>query len=798
MMPVALGPGPAAGPTPAVQQLRAIRRLRVLSRVLCIAAHPDDENTGLLSWLVHGEGVRAAYLSLTKGEGGQNLIGPERAPLLGLIRAQELLAARRIDGAEQFFGSQVDFGYSKSREETLTVWDEERALGEVVGVIRRFQPDVIVTRFSPDERDTHGHHTTSALLAIEAFNAAADPTRFPEQLATLAPWQATRVVWNWFNLGPTPTPPDVSAFLPIEIGGYDALLGESYPEIAARSLSMHKTQGFGSSGRRGSLTEYVRLLAGTPMRSSIFDGIDRSWARVPGGAAIDALFARAEADYAFDRPSASVPVLLDALTALDAMADHPWKAHKRRMLCETIAGCAALHASAYADAGQVTPGSRGTITMDVIARSPQPVTLRAVHVRIGDRRRAILDAPLPLIENRPATVSGDADWPTTLGEAVVDVDITAAIGTQTITLSRPVVHRWIDPVAGERWEPVTVVPAVTLNPQIPVMILPDARARVLRVRVRASAGAAEGIVRAEPPADVKVEPADQPFALPHAGAEQILSFTIREAVCGTLRFSIDRVSAHELVRLDYPHIPPITLTREACVKVVRFDLARAGHRVGYIPGAGDEMPRALRHAGYEVTMLGDEILESGDLSGFDAIVTGVRAFNTSHRLGELMPRLMRYVEAGGTLVVQYNTSTALAALTSALGPYPLTIGEDRVSEENAEVRICDPDHPVFTWPNRIGAADFAGWVQERGLCFSTSWDRHYRALISTHDRGEPARNGGLLVAAHGAGRLVYTGLAFFRQLPAGVPGAFRLFANLLAKDIRPAEPTLASAGSNSH
>jgi LmbE family N-acetylglucosaminyl deacetylase len=796
MMRVPLGSGPDAGPTSSARQLSAIRRLRVVGRVLCVAAHPDDENTGLLSWLVHGERVRAAYLSLTTGEGGQNLMGPERAPLLGLIRTQELLAARRIDGAEQFFGGQVDFGYSKSTAETLSVWNAERALGEVVGVIRHFQPDVIITRFSPDERDTHGHHTASARLAIEAFTAAADPTRFPEQLETSAPWQATRVVWNWFTVGRTPAPPDAASFLAIDIGGYDPLVGESYPEIAARSLSMHKTQGFGSSGRRGSLTEYVRVLAGAPMRTSIFDGIDRTWARVPGGAAIDRLLARAEAEYVFDRPFASVPVLIETLAALDAMADHPWKADTRRLLCETIAGCAALHVSAHADAGQVTPGSRGTIAVEVIARSPLPVTIEAAHVRIANRSSSMLEAAVPLVDNQPATIRGEAAWPEALGEAGVDVDVTAAIGAATITLSRPVVHRWIDPVAGERWEPVTVVPTVTLNPDVPVLILPDARPRVLRVRVRASAGPAEGIVRAEPPADVTVEPAEQAFALPHAAAEQVLSFTIREGVCGTLRVSIDRLPARELVRLDYPHIPPITLTRDAQVKIVRFDLARAGHRVGYIPGAGDEMAPALRQAGYDVTLLFDDLIESADLSAFDAIVTGVRAFNTSQRLGALMPRLMHYVEGGGTLVVQYNTNTALAALTAALGPYPLTIGEDRVSEENAEVRICDPDHPVFTWPNRIVAADFAGWVQERGLCFSATWDRHYRALISTHDRGEPARNGGLLVAAHGAGRLVYTGLAFFRQLPAGVPGAFRLFANLLARDVRSAEPAGASARSD--
>jgi LmbE family N-acetylglucosaminyl deacetylase len=768
-------------PTPSVELLRSIRRLRVVSNVLCVAAHPDDESTRLLSWLVHHEGVRTAYLSLTKGEGGQNLIGPERAPLLGLIRAQELLAARRIDGAEQFFGGQIDFGYSKSREETLTFWNKERALGEVVAVIRRFRPDVIVTRFAPDEINTHGHHSTSAFLAVEAFEAAADARRFPEQLPHLAPWRATRVVWNWFNLGPLEAPDPAAGFLPIEVGGYDPLLGESYPEMAARSLTMHKTQGFGSSAIRGQATEYFRVLAGAPIDASLFDGIDRSWARVNGGEVLDALLARADADYAFDEPHASVSVLLDALAALDAMPDHPWKENKRTVLCETIAGCAALCATARVDAGQVTAGGSNTVAVSLIVRSPVQVTVDAIRLRLADGMPRVLAQAVTPLSDVLVTVDGRVEWPLCPGDPGAEVDVEATIGGRSFTISRPVLHTWIDPVAGMRWEPVTVVPPVTLNPKLAVVILPDGAPRPLHVRVRASDDNVRGVVRVQAPAGVRVEPIELPFSLARAGAEELLSFTLHDAQSGVVRFVIDGRPAQELIRLDYPHIPPITLTRGAEVKISRFDMTRAGNRIGYIAGAGDEVSQALRQVGYDVTPLTDDVIESSTLSGYDAIVTGIRAFNTSRHLTALMPRLLDYVESGGSLVVQYNTNTALSALNAAIGPYPFTIGEDRVCEENAAVTLRDPTHPVFRHPNRIGPEDFSGWVQERGLCFSTSWDRHYASLISTHDKGEPAKHGGLLVATHGRGRLIYTGLSFFRQLPAGVAGAFRLFANLLAK-----------------
>jgi hypothetical protein len=473
--------------------------------------------------------------------------------------------------------------------------------------------------------------------------------------------------------------------------------------------------------------------------------------------------------------------LLDALAALDALPEHPWKAHKRQALCETIAGCAAVHISAHVDSGQVTPHSRSRLLVRVIRRSRVEATIASVSLRVGTGTPRSLADDIALVHNVPQAIEATIDWPDVAGEVDVAVDLELAIDGRRVAISRPVIHSWIDPVLGERWEPITIVPPVTVNPHLPVLIAADAMPRTLKVRVRASHGSARGVVRAAASGDIDVEPREHAFALESPGAVQVFAFTVRSSASGAIRFLVDGFDAHELIRLDYPHIPPITLTRHADVKVVRFDLARAGERIGYIAGAGDDVARALRQAGYSVTMLLDDVIENGALSEFDAIVTGIRAFNTSRHLSALMPHLLAYVEGGGTLVVQYNTNTMLSALTTAIAPYPFTIGDDRVSEENAEVTFRDPHHPVFTCPNRITPDDFKGWVQERGLCFSQTWDEHFVSLLSMHDTGEPPRNGGLLVGIHGKGRLVYTGLAFFRQLPAGVPGAFRLFANLMAR-----------------
>jgi LmbE family N-acetylglucosaminyl deacetylase len=811
---------------------RAVERLSVVGSVLYVAAHPDDENTRLLAWLVNEKLVRAGYLSLTRGEGGQNLIGAEQAPLLGVIRTEELLAARGVDGAEQYFTRARDFGYSKTPEETLAIWDRDAVLADLVWAIRRFRPDVIVTRFPPDGRDTHGHHTASAQLAVEAFHAAADPTFHPEQLALAAPWQAKRIVWNkgLFNAPPNE---DLSGFLKLDVSGYNPVLGASYGELAATSRSMHKSQGFGAAPARGPAPEYFKVLAGAPAEHSIFDGIDMTWARIKGADKVAEALRRARTQLNPAQPAASIPALVEAAAALDALppasgvsalaaSDDPWRTQKRAELDRAIAACAGLWTEAFAADFVAVPGGESKVTAVALNRSSAPLTLRAIRFHIGAAAPIEQRVDAPLAANQPFQVERalalPADLPLSNPHWLVDppepghfnvrdpalihlpepppplsVDFELASGAHVFTVTRPVSFKWTDPVAGERYRPIEILPEVTLNPAAPLLMFPDGQPKELRVTVQAQARAASGEVRPEAPAGWTLEPASISFALKEKGEQQVLTFHAHPPAhlpkdAASLAATVKLVATagagapgtRGVLRLEYPHIPIQTILPPAEVKLVRFELAGARAHLGYLPGPGDEVAASLRQVGYDVTVLSDEALGREPLGRFAAIVVGVRAFNTNPRLAQYHKRLMDYVAAGGRLIAQYNTNNRISKIAGELGPYPFSISQDRVTDENAPVEWADPAPAILRAPNRITARDFAGWVQERGLYFADKWDEHYETPLSLHDPGEPARKGALLIARFGKGTFIYTGLAFFRQLPAGVPGAYRLFANLLA------------------
>lgn len=810
----ALASGPPPQPS-AAELARAIDRLSVTGSVLYVAAHPDDENTRLLAWLANHARVRTGYLSLTRGEGGQNLIGAEQAPLLGVIRTQELLAARGVDGAEQLFTRARDFGYSKTPEETLAIWGKDELLADVVWAIRRFRPDVIVTRFSPEQRDTHGHHVASAMLALEAFERAADPAYRPEQLKWVTPWQARRIVWNkgvWAG-----STEDLTGFLKMDVGGYDPAIGASYGELAARSRSMHKSQGFGAAPGRGATPEYFKLLAGEPMRRSILDGVDLGGGRWKGAEPVLKLFKRARAELKLDRPDAALPALVEAAGALRALPADPWRAHVAAALDRIIAGCAGLFADAFAAEAVAVPGGPVKVVVEVVNRSPAAVTLEKVAlggevIAVGRalepnqpwqlERRLTLPVETPLSNPYWLVDPPEAGRFTVREQALIGLpegppplaaELTVVVAGHRMVLPRAVGYKWTDPVAGERRRPLEVLPPVTLSARAPLVMFPAPRRKTVHVAVRASTGPAAGVVRPEAPAGFTVTPAERRFSLAARDEVAELAFEVAppplgpggEPVSATLGLVavLDGGGApatRAVERIDYPHIPPQTLAPPAQVKLVRLEVARRKTRVGYIPGAGDEVAQALRQIGYDVTVLSDEALASEPLGRYEAIVTGVRAFNTNPRLQQHHARLMDFVKAGGTLVVQYNAQNRLSRLAGPIGPYPLTLSQQRVTEEDAAVEPLLPEHPVLRAPNRIGPRDFAGWVQERGLYFADTWDPKYEAVLAMHDAGEPPRKGGLLVARHGKGAFVYTGLALFRQLPAGVPGAYRLLSNLVS------------------
>ncbi len=798
----------------------ALERLPVMGSVLMIAAHPDDENTALLAYYARGRKMRTAYLSLTRGEGGQNLIGSERGAALGIIRTQELLAARRIDGAEQFFTRAIDFGFSKTADETLEKWGREKVLGDIVWVIRRFRPDVIILRFSGTPRDGHGHHQSSAILGKEAFAAAADPKRFPEQLQWVKPWQATRLLFNVFSF--TPRDEAAAAAIPgrleIDAGAYDPVLGKSYTEIAGASRSMHRSQGMGAPERRGPFRNFLTWVSGQTAQHDAFDAIDITWNRLPGGAAAGSILNEAANSFVPEHPEKTIPLLLKARPLIKAI-DDPWAKMKLRDLDETIALCAGLWAEATSVHANVVPGTSIQIEASAINRSPFPMKWTSAAL---DADPSIASAPEALAYNQPqhATLTwkvpadhaysqpfwlqkppahdlytidrqelvGLADSP-----PVARVRFHFQVGDAEIELMRPVEYRHVDRVEGELTQPLAVVPPIAVNLRQAALLFPDTHARQVQVQVKANTPQASGELRLDLAAGWSAEPKSRSFQLADAGQEEQLSFEIRPPAKegeGSLR-AVASVGGREVAfgmeTIAFTHIPAQTLFPDSRARLERVDVSIRAHKVGYVMGAGDEIPDALRQIGCEVTLLSAEDLAQRDFSSFNAIVTGVRAFNTRPELRANYQRLLDYVKGGGTLIVQYNVTEGGGPFNAPdtgvlahLGPYPLKIGRDRVTVEEAPVMFANPDHPLLQAPNHIGVREFDGWVQERGLYFASEWDPKYQAVFETHDPGEKPLTGGLLYTHYGKGIYIFTAFSWFRQLPEGVPGAYRIFANLLS------------------
>ncbi|HKP63380.1 MAG TPA: PIG-L family deacetylase [Polyangiales bacterium] len=799
----------------AARLAHALDRLSVTARVLYVAAHPDDENTRLLAFLANSRHVGATYLSMTRGGGGQNLIGREQESLLDVLRTQELLAARRLDGARQRFTRMRDFGYSKAAAETLAVWGHDEALADVVWAIRSLQPDVVITRFD-EQPPNHGHHTASAILAREAFSAAADPARFPEQLTQgVSVWQARRLVYNWPTWREDKPPADL---LTIDVGGYDARLGLSYGELAARSRSQHKSQGFGAAGERGPLLEKFVHVAGTPATQDLLDGVPLGWARFgAAGEAFERGLGNARAQLHRDHPETALPGLALAYRALGALpAADPRVRDARSETERLLVAASGLYVRAVAARPACSPGSQVSVKVELVLR--RPTTLRLGKLSMPDGTTTALDAVLPLHEKREVTAElrcpetapisapywladpplpgrhvlrdpRSADDPEGPSPLIAAVDLELA-GAQ-LRVPAPLVYRWIDRVHGERERRVLVVPPATLTPAREALMFANGKRAQLVLRVRAGTDAVDGRVTLRVPEGYKVEPAEQRVQLAHTGDEQQVEFALTPPANGASGVAVPVLevggrswSFREDV-IDYPHVPLQVVLQPAHVKLSPLALTRPRGLVGYVEGSGDTIAADLSHVGVQVELLSDATLLEGDLGRYAAIVLGVRSYNTRDVLPRVHARLSHFVEAGGTLVVQYVTRSTLSPLDAPVGPYPLDIGRGRVTDETAEMRALDPKARILHAPNAITSADFAGWIQERGLYFAERWDAHYQPVFELADPGEPAQRGSLLVARHGRGRYVYTGLSFFRQLPAGVPGAYRLFLNLISRGSEP-------------
>jgi LmbE family N-acetylglucosaminyl deacetylase len=890
---------------------QSLQKLNELGTVLMIAAHPDDERTAVLAYFARGRHMRTAYLSVTRGEGGQNLIGSEQGAQLGIIRTHELLDARQIDGAEQFFTRAIDFGFSKTAAETLEKWGHDRILSDTVWTVRSYRPDVVILVFTGTTRDGHGHHQASAILGKEAFEAAGDPQRFPEQLKYVQPWRPRRLVHATFGgfggfgggrggaqaaggaRGGAPTagsrggasaspgqqsaapegtsaaggpqasgrrggnrtagappaadqPPPLPKAGSADTGGFNPILGYSYEELATLSRSMHHSQGTGALSRPGPSVSEFELVAGEPAAKDLFDGIDTTWNRLPGGAAVAPIISDAIRDFVPGDPARIIPQLVKARPLIAAISD-PLAKIKLAELDETIAKCAGLWVDAQARQPETTPGAELTVTTTVLNRSHAAVLLESTRLEGLASRTTLSTPPARLDYNQSVTADVKLEvpasqtysqpyWlvkPPSAGVYTVDdqklvglpdtppvlqMRVRLSIAGAPVELLRPVEFRYAGRADGERVRPLVVVPAVAVNLPDAVALFPSSSPRKVQVSVKANVANATGELRLELPTGWKAEPRAQSFQIPVVGEQQEMNFEIAPPAAETtasLRAIAtvgDRAIESGMQIISYPHIPTQTLFPISDLKLVRSNVKVTAHKIGYVMGSGDDMPDALRQLGLDVTLLAQSDLEQGDLARFDAIVAGVRAYNVRADLRANQPRVMDYVRNGGTYVVQYQSGEGggpggggrgpaapgqappaqtppqpqappANAVRMNIGPYPITVPAGngfRVTVEEAPVAFPHVDSLLLQAPNHIVAKDFEGWVQERGLNFATQWDPHYETVLSSHDPDEKALEGGELWTRYGKGVYIFTAYSWFRQLPAGVPGAYRLFANLLS------------------
>lgn len=795
----------------------SIKKLNFLGTALYVAAHPDDENTRLIAYLANDLKARTAYLSMTRGDGGQNLIGPEIRELLGVIRTQELLGARSQDGGSQFFTRANDFGYSKNPEETLAIWNKEEVLKDVVMTMRKFKPDIIINRF--DHRTagtTHGHHTSSAMLGLEAFDLLSDPNVYPESAQKYGTWQPTRIYLNtgsFFYRSREEFQKAQKGLTPLETGTYYPSTGLSNGEIAALSRSMHKSQGFGSSGVRGSQTEWLEFLKGKPgaNNADLFEGINTSWSRIEGGEQVGAILEEVLANYDFTKPETSVPELLRAFKVLQTLPESHWKTVKTADLKQVILDCAGIFIEVTTDKQSATLNSDITFTAELVNRSDVTLSLGGIKSKVINFPELFTQAVLQKnVRNEYESVPGTFNpkeltapyWlktPGTLGMYAVEnkayvglpeapdqfpVTFNLIVEGVPLSISRNAVYKYNDPVKGEVYQPFDVLPVVTSAIAEKVIVFDTPDTKTIPVMVRAGTNNVSGTIRLELPEGWQAEPATANFNLENQGQTIQVDFKVTptanqsEGYIKPVVQVAGKTYTSELIQMDYDHIPLQNVLMPSQAKVVRIPITTKGTAIAYVRGAGDAIPESLKQIGYQVTTLAAEDLNSEALAPFDALVFGVRAFNTENELKFKNDIINNYVAQGGNVIVQYNTSHRL--VTQDFGPYPIGLSRDRVTDEFAPVTILDDSHPALNTPNKITQADFNNWVQERGLYFPNEWDPAYKAPLQMNDPNESPKQGSLLIAKHGDGYFVYTGLSFFRELPAGVAGAYRLFANLLS------------------
>ena len=790
--------------------LQQIKKLEVFGSVLYIAAHPDDENTRLLAYLANERKFRTGYLSLTCGDGGQNLIGDEQGLDLGLIRTQELLSARRIDGAEQFFTRAYDFGYSKSPEEALRIWGHDKILADVVWSIRKFKPDVVITRFPTTGEGGHGHHTASAILAGEAFDAAADATKFTEQLKYVTIWQAKRLLWNTFNFGGNNTQREDQ--FKIDCGVYNPILGKSYGEIAAESRSRHKSQGFGVPAQRGKNIEYFSTIKGDKPLKDLMDGVDSSVFNTASAKEYFSLVNDVIKSYDFSAPKNSINKLQNVERGVEQF---PFvNANKKLLIQKIIASSAGIFMEAIAINQLNVIGDSIKLKFSFINRTGVNIDNALVKYfgqnfvldSLKSNENKEISVSIKIDKEAPITQPYFLETPMNIGtynakledigkpqNDPLSADFSLRINGSNYSFNIPIMYKYTDPVKGELYEPVQIVSPVFINVSPNLLIFSNHKKnekKTIEYTVQSNLVLNEKIKFYSTVNRESKLIYDSTLSIVKTGKGNIANTLNGNDFVNNTTTSVGGELAapsmfeHQytsLKKISYDHIPDIFYNYQDRVKVIKIDLKTVGKTAGYIVGAGDKVPQALEQMGYKVTLLTEKDINSANLKQFDVIITGVRAYNIHAWLSNVHPVLMQYVKDGGVLLTQYNTNNQLGPVKASMAPYPFTISRNRITDETAVVNFLLPNHPALNYPNKITEKDFDGWIQERSIYNAEKIDSSYKRILSMKDPGESEQDGSLIVADYGKGKYVYTGLVFFRELPAGVGGAYRLFANLIAK-----------------
>jgi len=788
-----------------------LKKLKNPGSVLYIAAHPDDENTRLIAYLSKGALIRTAYLSLTRGDGGQNLIGTEKGEYIGLLRTQELLEARKLDGGGQFFTRAVDFGYSKSSEETLEKWNKDLVLEDMVWAIRQFKPDVMITRFPPNNYAGHGHHSASAILAEEAFDKAADPNFAPNQLKFVSVWQPKSLYFNtstWWDKSIENQAKDNEDFIVFDIGTFNTELGQWHNEIASLSRSKHKSQGFGTTSARGSQQEYLKYVKGEKRTSGLFNQDEVSWTGIKNGSTIEASIDEIIKNYNPQQPENSIKSLLSLKREIEKL-DFPQKEFKIKEVNQLIISCLGIYAEALTDR-EYTSSKLGDNKIDLLVLNPSITPVKITRVKPSYLENAVL-VNKESVNNVPAehtfsteAIENEISQPYWLFEdfenmfyvknqteiglpqnsSFLNLEIELEVEGEKLTFKQPVEYKWRDRVKGEVRVDYKNYPAVMVTPALENLVFTDNNWQNINVVVKSLLVEEEITIKVNMPQGWEIDNGISKLTFKEVGEEKTITFKVKPTIESSQEdvvFTASNKDGHSYGRgiktIEYDHITKQVLFPTSSLKVIKLDLKQNLQKIGYLMGAGDEVADLLQNLGIEVVQLTPNDINTTDLSSYSAIIAGIRLYNTEPKMAFCQEAINNYIKNGGTYVIQYNTS---GADMENAGPFSFKLSRNRVTKEEATAKILNPNHPIFNTPNKITNIDFDNWVQERGLYFADEWNENFSPLISWNDPEEEAAEGALIVADYGKGAYVYCGISFFRQLPKGVPGAYRLLANILS------------------